>query len=160
MEGQRVVEDEPFALASFGYGRFYSVPLFLAACVRVHLIDFQLGDVICQSDVVVLPEEAVGKYEGSVFVGGKDVFGGVVDGMRQQGDVIAPLLDIGDVLYVSFEDCVSTGAFLAGEGLLADIEHFCRKWMRYSTLSFMSPCRFSSSHLQNISLSSGSMCVM
>ena len=37
---------------------------------------------------------------------------------------IAPLLDIGDVLYVSFEDCVSTGAFLAGEGLLADIEHF------------------------------------
>ena len=124
VEGQRVVEDETFALASFGYGRFYSVPLFLAACVRVHLIDFQLGDVICQSDVVVLPEEAVGKYEGSVFVGGKDVFGGVVDGMRQQGDVIAPLLDIGDVLYVSFEDCVSTGAFLAGEGLLADIEHF------------------------------------
>ena len=92
--------------------------------MRVHLIDFQLGDIICQSDVVVLPEEAVGKYEGSVFVGGKDVFGGVVDGMRQQGDVIAPLLDIGDVLYVSFEDSVSTGSFLAGEGLLADIEHF------------------------------------
>ena len=89
--------------------------------MRVHLIDFQLGDVICQSDVVVLPEEAVGKYEGSVFVGGKDVFGGVVDGMRQRVDVVSFPLYVGDVLYIPFQDDVAIFFFIPQVALLAHI---------------------------------------
>lgn len=64
------------------------------------------------ADVVMLPEAAVGKDERTVLVGGEDVFGGVVDGVCQQVDVVAPLLDVGDVLYVPFQKDVSVGLFL------------------------------------------------
>ena len=72
-------------------------------------VDVQCADVVRHADVVMLPETAVGKDERTVLTGGKYIFGGVIDGVCQQGDVIAPLLDVGDVLYVAFQNAGSVG---------------------------------------------------
>ena len=79
-------------------------------CICVYPVDVQCADVVRYADVVMLPETAVGKDERTVFTGGKYVFGGVIDGVCQQGDVIAPLLDVGDVLYVAFQNAGSSGS--------------------------------------------------
>ena len=92
-------------------------------CICVYPVDVQCADVVRHADVVMLPETAVGKDERTVFTGGKYVFGGVIDGVCQQGDVIAPLLDVGDVLYVAFQNAGSVGECFVREGFQADIEY-------------------------------------
>ena len=44
-------------------------------------------------------EATVAEYQRAVFVCRINVLGGVVDGMCQQVDIVAPLLNVGDILY-------------------------------------------------------------
>ena len=69
-------------------------------------------------------ELAVGKYQRTIFMGCKDVFCGIVDGMCQQIDVIASLLDVGDILYISFQGNIAVLVSFAGECFQADIKDF------------------------------------
>ena len=96
----------PFSLFE---GVEQSLPEVSARRIHVYPVDVQFADVVCHADVVMLPETAVGKDERTVLTGGKYIFGGVIDGVCQQGDVIAPLLDVGDVLYVAFQNAGSVG---------------------------------------------------
>ena len=112
MVGQGIVEDETAAFFSLFEGVEQSLPEVSARRIHVYPVDVQFADVVRHADVVMLPEAAVGKDERTVLVGGEDVFGGVVDGVCQQVDVVAPLLDVGDVLYVPFQKDVSVGLFL------------------------------------------------
>ena len=66
-------------------------------------------------------EEAVGKNQGTVLLGGEDIFCGIVDGVRQQVDVIAAFLDVSNVLYVSFQRDVAVFIAFATECFQADI---------------------------------------
>jgi hypothetical protein len=72
---------------------------------------------------VVLPEQPVGKYQRAVFVCRINVLGGVVDGMCQQIDVVAPFLYVGNVLYVSFYSDIPVFLPFAGKRFEADIEN-------------------------------------
>jgi hypothetical protein len=86
------------------------LPGILVLCICVYPVDVQCADVVRYADVVMLPETAVGKDERTVFTGGKYVFGGVIDGVCQQGDVIAP-------------NAGSVGECFVREGFQADIEY-------------------------------------
>ena len=59
---------------------------------------------------MIVQETTVSEDNRAIGSGGKDTFFGIVDGMRQQGDVIAPLLDVGNVLYVASRMPVPSGS--------------------------------------------------
>ena len=99
------------------------MPGILVLCICAYPVDVQCADVVRHADVVMLPETAVGKDERTVLTGSKYIFGGVIDGVCQQGDVIAPLLDVGNVLYVAFQNAGSVGECFVREGFQADIEY-------------------------------------
>ena len=66
-------------------------------------------------------EATVAEYQRAVFVCRINVLGGVVDGMCQQIDVVAPFLYVGNVLYVSFQRDVAVFIAFATECFQADI---------------------------------------
>ena len=66
---------------------------------------------------VVLPEQPVGKYQRTVFAGGKYALFGVVDGMCEGVDVIPVALYVRHVLYIAFQIVRTVGLFLPDAGL-------------------------------------------
>ena len=72
-------------------------------------------------DVVLLAVSPVGEDEVSFFIGSEDAARSIVDGIGQQVDVIAVLLDFGDVLHVSFEDDVAVLELFTREAFGADV---------------------------------------
>ena len=81
-----------------------------------------MGDVVRIAQIVVLLKLAVGEYQCAIFMGGKDVFRGIIDGMRQQVDIVTSLLDVGNVLYISFQCDIAVFATFAGKCFQADVE--------------------------------------
>lgn len=75
----------------------------------------------------MLPETAVGKYQRAVFACGKYIFGRVVDGMRQQIDIVALSLYVCDVLYVSFQNGASVFLSFPFKGFQTDIKDLVLK---------------------------------
>ena len=57
-------------------------------------------------------------------MGCKDVFRRIIDGMRQQVDIVTPLLYVGDILYISFQGDIAIFVTFAGKSFQADIENF------------------------------------
>ena len=68
-------------------------------------------------------EATVAEYQRAVFVCRINVLGGVVDGMCQQIDVVAPFLYVSNVLYVSFYSDIPVFLPFAGKRFEADIEN-------------------------------------
>ena len=106
---------------TFYYGRGELFPFFsiFEECAKV--TDVVVFNVCFPINVVVCTELAVGKYHCTIFLHRKDIFYRVVDNVGKQGNIVAAFLQVGNVLYVSFECSASIFMMFACKGFLADV---------------------------------------
>ena len=124
---QRIVNN--IALGGFSafdtFCKFF--PRFFVSSIRRQVVYFQFRDVLGIADAMSLLEAAVAEYQCTVFVCRVNIFGGVVDGMCQQVDIVAPLLNVGDILYISFQNGIFVFMIFACKGLEPYIENLFLK---------------------------------